>query len=417
MSRSILVLLVLLSTGTLRADYLVTYRPANIKAEPVSEAASLERVGEGVRLSLLDDGVQTNGYYHVTSPAGTDGWVYRTLVRRHADDGGTPSSTGTGSASSAAGNVEVTAIDVGAGLSCLIKLPNNRYIIYDGGNANPAMTFLKSKVPAGAVIEMLILSHTDADHWGAVAQIINYYKVKKVIRTDYRDGTLSPVYQAGLSAIENVSYTLEDHNLGDEGDLTPGSVLYNKDGVKLYSLCGFKEPVPAWNLSGSKANNAISIVVRLEYAGHSIILAGDAVGRDDCAEDNACIATEKYLVDRVAAGLLNADVLVAAHHGADNASCELFISKVSPEFVIFSAGNAHRHPRQSTAERFIDFGVDPDNIFRTDRGYVQQSDGGICKQEWADGTATDGDTSGDDHVKVVLPKQGKLTVAYLTSDQ
>lgn len=414
MRRLVLVWTLLLMAGTLHADYLITSRTANIKDQPVGDGDPLEHVAEGVRLSLLDNGDQTNGYYHVRSAAGTEGWVYRTLVRRYADSGGS-AATGTGSASTAAADgVELTAIDVGAGLSCLIKLPNNKYIIYDAGNAGPAMKFLNGKLPAGVSIELLILSHTDADHWGAVEQIVTDYKVKKVIRTDFRDGKLSPQYQAGLSAIENVTYTLEDYNLGTEGDLAPGQVLYNKDGVKLYAICGFKEPVAAWNLTDSKANNAISIVVRLEYAGHAIIIAGDAVGRTDCDEDNACIATEKFMVDNVAGGLLDADVIIAAHHGADNASCDLFISKVSPEFVIFSAGNSHRHPRQSTAERFINFGVDPDNIFRTDKGHVQLSDGDVCKQEWDDGTATGGDTSGDDHVQVVLPKQGKVKVKYLT---
>jgi hypothetical protein len=198
-----------------------------------------------------------------------------------------------------------------------------------------------------------------------------------------------------------------------KGDLQPGQLLYNKDGVKLYALCGFKEPPAAWNLTESKATNSVSIVIRLEYQNHSVIFAGDAVGREDCEEDHACIATEKFMIDQVSGALLNADVLVAAHHGADNASCEMFIDKVSPDYVIFSAGNVHRHPRQSTAERFIDFGVDPDRIYRTDRGGQEDGDGDVCKLEWSDDQSGGDDKTGDDHIRIVLPKTGSIKVHYL----
>lgn len=420
MRKSLLIFLLLLISISIRADYLFTSLSANIKEEPESDAATLENVPEGTRLILLDNGAQTpNGYYHVKSASGTEGWVYRNRGRRYADDDGPSPATAGGSTTStttSAENVEVTAIDVGSGLSCLIKLPNNKYIIYDAGYVSPVTTFLQSKLNSGASIEMLILSHTDNDHWGAVANIINTYRVKKVYRTSYREGTpTADAYNKGVEAITNVNYPLEDHDLGQEGDLQPGTVLYNKDGVRLTALCGFKEPVAAWNLKDAKANNAISIVVRLDYANHSIIIAGDAVGHTECADDNACIATEKFMLDNVNTTLLNADVLVAAHHGADNSSCSLFIDKVSPEFVIFSAGNSHRHPRQSTAERFINGGVDPHNIFRTDKGKIQdEGNTDVCKQEYDDGTDTGSDTSGDDHVKVVLPKTGVVKVGYVT---
>ncbi|MEQ8423528.1 MAG: MBL fold metallo-hydrolase, partial [Cyclobacteriaceae bacterium] len=336
MKKYFLLLLFVFVGTSLYADYLITYRSANIKAEPLSGAAVLENVGEGTMLILLNEGVQTNGYYLVRAPSGTEGWVYRTLVRRYV--GSIPGADGTPSSTSDE-NVEVTAIDVGAGLSCLIKLPGEKYIIYDGGRSS-AMTYIREKIPAGSAIEALILSHTDADHWGAAEKIVDEYRVKHVYRTDYRDNKLSQTYNRAVAAIENAPYDIEDYNLGEHGNLQPGQVLYDKNDVKIYALCGFKEPLPEWGLKDSKANNAVSIVVRLEYKGHSIIFAGDAVGRDDCDEDNVCIATEKFMLDNVSAGLLDADVLVAAHHGADNGSCEMFIEKVSPDYVIFSAGHS-----------------------------------------------------------------------------
>lgn len=413
MKKSALLSLLLFIAVNVRADYLITSRAANIKEEPVSSSTTMEHVEEGARLTLLDNGAQTEGYYRVTSATGHEGWIYRTLVRRYADGSSTSTpATTTNAPPSTVDDVEVTVIDVGAGLSSLIKIPGNKYIIYDGGRAT-AMRFLKPKLPAGTKIEALILSHTDADHWGAVEEIVKTYKVKKVIRTSYRDGEFSETYKNGLKEIESAPYDIEDYDLGIEGDLQPGQLLYNKDDVKLYALCGFKKPLTEWGLKEAKANNAISIVVRLEYKNKSMILAGDAVGREDCDETNKCIATEKYMLDKVTAGLLDADVLVAAHHGADNSSCDLFINKVSPDYVVFSAGHAHRHPRQATVERFINFGVDPDHIFRTDKGDFEQTDGAFCKKEYSDQNTDTGDDSGDDHVRIVLPSAGKIQVKYL----
>lgn len=41
--------------------------------------------------------------------------------------------------------------------------------------------------------------------------------------------------------------------------------------------------------------------------------------------------------------------------------------ETQPDFVIFPAGHDHEHPTANTAQRYIDDGVNVDNIFRTDR--------------------------------------------------
>lgn len=410
-----------------QADYLKVSRSATIKQEPNGDSEIILNVSDGQLLDLLDEGLQQSGYYHVTLPNGEgDGWIYRTLVRRYQGDvasttahvsvaSSVKKNTTINTATTDASGVEVSVIDVGAGLSCLAKLPNNKYFIFDAGRAS-AMKYINTIVQPGNDIELMVLSHTDQDHWGAVDEIVNKFKVKQVIRTDFRlSGDYSPEYEDGLKAIENVSYTLDDYNIGVKGNLPSGKVLYNKDGVKITSLCGFKKPEASWgNLDDSKANNSVSIVVKLEFGGKSILFSGDAVGLKDCAPGNECFATEKFILDNVSASLINSDVIIAPHHGADNGSCETFIQKVSPEYVIFSAGHANRHPREVTADRYISFGVDPDKIFRTDLGdHETASSAAECKQEWSVGSGTTPEKSGDDHVKITISKTGKVNVAYI----
>ena len=85
---------------------------------------------------------------------------------------------------------------------------------------------------------------------------------------------------------------------------------------------------------------------------------------------------------------------------------------ISPQFVVFSAGNLHNHPRAEVAARYLDHGVPVANIFRTDRGSTR---GGT---EWLEGhrghTDAGGDQSGDDDVDIVLPKDGTVQVGYRT---
>ena len=70
------------------------------------------------------------------------------------------------------------------------------------------------------------------------------------------------------------------------------------------------------------------------------------------------------MVDMAGVIDIDSDVLIAPHHGADNGSSTEFISAVSPDFVIFSAGHRHDHPSNVTAQRYITSGVNVANMFR-----------------------------------------------------
>lgn len=71
--------------GQAGADYLEVRRPATLRATPGSDATVRARPEVGALLRLLDGGQQDDGYYHAQpASGGPDGWIYRTLVRRHA---------------------------------------------------------------------------------------------------------------------------------------------------------------------------------------------------------------------------------------------------------------------------------------------------------------------------------------------
>ena len=115
--RSLLIALLLVSSLAVQADYLTVYGNQWIKKEPNSSAEKIKKVTEGELLILLDSGKQNRGYYNVQYPnSNITGYIYRTLVKRIS--GKFPTYYNIGKA------VEISIIDVGAGMSAYIKLPN-----------------------------------------------------------------------------------------------------------------------------------------------------------------------------------------------------------------------------------------------------------------------------------------------------
>jgi competence protein ComEC len=166
-------------------------------------------------------------------------------------------------------------------------------------------------------------------------------------------------------------------------------------------------------LASGPRNNALSIVIRFKYGGHSVLLTGDPVGRMIGDPPATCEYAERIMVGNQSRVPIDSDVLIGQHHGADNSASSCFVSAVSPEFVVFSAGHHFRHPTQAAVDRLTSSGrVSLANIFRTDRG---DNEGG---SEMTAGAGTCPDKRGDDDVEIRLPRSssGRVTVAYRAPD-
>lgn len=112
---------------------------------------------------------------------------------------------------------------------------------------------------------------------------------------------------------------------------------------------------------------------------------------------------------------LESTILIAAHHGADNASSTCFIEAVKPKTVVFSAGShdTFGHPSRNVVARFNELENAPD-YFRTDFGDDEDHE-----SHWEDSSTIPNcsDKSGDDDVLITLPDDGSSpTVHYLSPD-
>ena len=120
----------------------------------------------------------------------------------------------------------------------------------------------------------------------------------------------------------------------------------------------FLHPAPGRPGGEGKLNDR-SCVLRIEAAGHSVLLTGDIES-----------AAEHELLER-APERLPADVLLVPHHGSLTSSTPDFVKRVAPRVAVFTVGYRNRfgHPREEVLARYRDAGS---RLLRTDAaGAVQ----------------------------------------------
>lgn len=312
--------------------------------------------------------------------------------------------------STACGQTVVRVVDVGAGLCCVSKTSDGHYFIFDAGNyadhGETAMTAIEHLIPFGSTIDLLVLSHCDADHIAAVPFICENYKVKEIWRDGFDSGT--QIWARADQAIgEEVAQDgCDDGNL-QEIEIEPGYVAQIGTTTVTF-LCGFKDIPATWEpLSPGENRNARSVVVRMDVGSASMLFGGDTVGRHIGNPWNTCIAAEAALVANASSVPLDVDVVVAPHHGADNASSYPFVLATSPNYVIFSAGSKFHHLHYWSANRYISAGVPSSAMFRTDRGDNEGD------PEWQVGSGNAADPAGDDDVEARLFASGDVQVSYV----
>jgi len=98
-------------------------------------------------------------------------------------------------------------------------MPDDRYMIYDAGHSY-AINKINELIELQKEIGLLVLSHTDRDHIGAVDEICRDYKVKEVLRSGYTRNT--EPWRIADGAIVNEE-NCKDIKLSEIRRLHPGS--------------------------------------------------------------------------------------------------------------------------------------------------------------------------------------------------
>lgn len=229
-------------------------------------------------------------------------------------------------------NPEITFLDVGQGDSMVIILPIEKVIMVDtGGNMlgssiaeNKIIPYLNSR--GINKIEWLILTHGDYDHMGESIDLVNNFKVKKVIFNvgDYNNLEINLIK---VLEKKNIPYyqNIERLNIGN---------------VKLYFL----------NTKDYDDENENSSVIYTKINNVKMLFMGDA-GE----------TKEKDLISEY--NLYNIDILKVGHHGSNMSSSKKFIGKIIPKTCLISVGknNQYGHPKESVLDILHNC-----NTYRTD---------------------------------------------------
>ena len=242
-------------------------------------------------------------------------------------------------------SLKVTMIDVGQGDSIFIKMPNNKenILIDTGGkisynkekwmirNKNTSITknslipYLKSM--GLNKLNTLIITHGDYDHMGESINLVENFKVEKVI-----------------------------FNCGEFNDLEKELIkVLEKKKIKYYSC------IKELNIDNSKLyflqtkeydnENDNSNVIYIELDGYKFMFMGDAG-----------IEKEKDILDKY--NISDIDVLKVGHHGSKTSSDKKFIDEIKPKYSIISVGknNRYGHPNKEVLNNLSD-----SKIYRTDQ--------------------------------------------------
>ena len=232
----------------------------------------------------------------------------------------------------------VTFIDVGQGDSILIEDDDEVMLIDTGAyeGYDNLKDVLQEKEITG--IDVLVLTHPDADHIQNADEVIKDFGVDKIYMPDIKKDTWS--YENLMNAVVRYNVPIVEPVAGTE-------IVF---GTATYEILG-----PVYSDSSIYEDaNSYSIVLKVVNGEDSFLFTGDATGYE--------------MSDIIAAGHdLSADVLKASHHGSANGGCndETLFDIVEPESVVISCGlyNDHGHPHVETMQLIQKYEC---TLYRTD---------------------------------------------------
>ena len=224
-------------------------------------------------------------------------------------------------------------LDVGQGDSALIRYPNNKLnILIDTGGMYSSSLATNITIPFLRALGMneidyLILTHGDYDHMGEAINLVENFKVEKVI---FNCGEFNDLEQELIQVL--IKKKIPYYSCIKE---------LNVDNKKLYFL----------NNKDYDNENDNSSVVYTKFGNYKFLFMGDAG-----------VEVEEDLIEKY--NLKDIDVLKVGHHGSKTSSSEGFIDEINPKYSIISVGknNRYGHPNKEVLDNLKE-----SKVYRTDQ--------------------------------------------------
>ena len=230
----------------------------------------------------------------------------------------------------AEGEMHITVADIGQGSATLIRT-RTHVLLHDAGPAYSRDSEAGTRVllpllraQATRRIDLLMLSHRDADHVGGAAALLAALPV------------------AALSSSLEAAHPLRAGSLPHRRCEAGQEWVW--DGVHFAVLHPRTEDYARSDLKP----NAMSCVLRVaDAAGRSLLLTGDI----EAEQEQRLLATD--------AAALRSQVLVVPHHGSKTSSTPAFLDAVAPQIAVVQAGYRNRfgHPAPPVMARYAERGI------------------------------------------------------------
>lgn len=219
----------------------------------------------------------------------------------------------------AAGEVWFTLLDVGQGLSAVVRTREHTLLFDVGprfGDFDTGKAVVEPYLRATGVrrLDALIVSHGDIDHVGGAESVLRALPVQTVLSSVPEKLPQAQPCRAGQT--------------------------WSWDGVE-FAMLGPDDAAE------TRRRNDASCVLQVRSRHGNILLPADIEAR-----------TEKRLVQQWG-GRLRSEILVAPHHGSKTSSTPAFIEAVAPRHVLFPVGyrNRYRHAHPDVVRRYAEHGA------------------------------------------------------------
>ncbi len=219
--------------------------------------------------------------------------------------------------------LRLTACDVGQGDAIHIRTPSGYDVLIDGGPNAKVLNCLAKSLPLwDRSLDVVLLTHPHRDHFRGLIDVLDRYAVKTVIVEDLDNPELA--YQEFVQKIKEEQAQVVIGEKGKQVTFPDSAVL---------SILGPDSTFLARENPEKMLNNKNppSLIVYLQYKSIDVLFPGDSDAED---------------FDVFVPKPLKPEILFAPHHGSKNGVDMPVLARLSPQYVIISAGqnNSYGHP-------------------------------------------------------------------------